>query len=118
MKRDVTVTLSLAVFAGVAVFNAVAPRGTPVGVAVALVLVPNLLAGLRGLVLWFQTLADACAPGGGERSRVGWIVGHFLLGPLASYPYYYLHRERAEAGGRGWARDDEELKQRANAGTL
>lgn len=117
MKRDITVTLSLVVLAVEYAAGFALRLPQPTWLVVLLVMVPQGLAGVRGFVLWFQTLADACRPGEGKPARTGWIVLHFLFGPLASYPYYYRHRAAA-GDDEGGALSDDELKRRANAGAL
>jgi len=46
---------------------------------------------IRLTVLYWQTLIHAIKEAPLD-NRVGWVVGHFLLGPIVSVPYYYLHR--------------------------
>lgn len=119
MKRDLTVTLSLAVFVAGRVVDWVAPLPQSERLMVECLWAIQTLACGRALVLWFQTFADACRPAGGKPVRSGWIALHFLFGPLASYPYYYLYRTRGgHALGEGGALSDEALKRQANQGTL
>lgn len=37
----------------------------------------------------------ACRPRDGKGARVGWIIGHFVSAPMASYIYYYDYHEGA-----------------------
>ena len=42
-------------------------------------------AGIRLFILFWQTLAHAV-----ERRSLGWVVSHFIFGPLASIVYYLV----------------------------
>lgn len=49
----------------------------------------GVAAALRLFILFWQTLVDAV-----QCRNVGWVIGHFLFGPVASIPYYLVTKER------------------------
>ncbi len=72
-----------------------------------------ILALLRLLVLWFQTLIDAARPKDQKDAKVGWIIAHVVFGPLASCTYYYLYVHFESP-----LRSEEDVKRSADEGKL
>ena len=50
-------------------------------------------AAIRLLALCWQTLAHAVRYANPD-ARMGWVIGHILLGPVISVPYYYKNKMR------------------------
>jgi hypothetical protein len=122
MRRDITVTISAIAFAYIWLFGLFTGKsgathyGSNPPLEFHLVFWPLLFATLRALILWFQTLIDAARPRDQKEARVGWIIGHVIFGPFASYPYYYLYR--VSAPGQSTIPSEDEIKRRANEGKL
>ncbi|MCH6258913.1 hypothetical protein MLD52_20320 [Puniceicoccaceae bacterium K14] len=92
MKRDITVTITFLSLA--AMFGYVFYTGKNIeydendGVLGIVLVATILMLSLRVMILWLQTLIHAVRKKG-EESRVGWLVAHVILGPFASFAYYY-----------------------------
>jgi hypothetical protein len=74
-----------------------------------------IVAGVRAVILWFQTFYDAVAPENQVRARVGWVFAHLFLGFVASYLYYFTVQWESKLSDE---ERDEDIKRRANEGTL
>lgn len=96
MKPDITITISASVIIAALIYgggevNNATFEGLP-RILFHLIAWPLVASIIRCMVLWFQTLIDAARPKDQKSPRSGWMIAHFVFGPLASYPYYYLHR--------------------------
>lgn len=54
-----------------------------------------MLGAIRATVLWFQTLAHAVKHVH-INQRFVVVLGHFFLGPIMAYGYYYISRRDAK----------------------
>ena len=124
MKRDITVSISLWILAGlwiaaVATGTGQLSYGSDAPLWFYVVFGLFILSLLRAVVLFFQTLIDSIRPRDQKNARIGWAVLHFFLGFIASYLYYYIHKPgRAERIRQKLADSEEDLKRRANEGSL
>lgn len=121
MKRDFTVTLALLIFVPYwlgRVFLDFTYYGLSNAPEEALSVLDFVifLAMLRIVVLWFQTLIHAMSHGETAAFRVSWLLLHLFLAPVATFSYYYT--SHLDFSQKGVDRAEEDLKRRANDGTL
>ena len=99
MKRDITVTISLVIFAitwGISWLLDMPQEITnddPLRFHVLFWVM--FVCAARGSVLWFQTLLHAVRSEPAER-RVGWILAHIFLTVFASCYYYFTVTQRTD----------------------
>ncbi|MCW1887377.1 hypothetical protein OKA04_21750 [Luteolibacter flavescens] len=52
-----------------------------------------MIAVMRAVVLWFQTISDITRTRGSRADpRYGWLICHFIFPLITPYLYYYFHR--------------------------
>jgi drug/metabolite transporter (DMT)-like permease len=94
MTRDITVIVSIALFAIAWVLGRFLDMPSHIKpedpVSFKILFVVMFCCAIRASVLWFQTLINAT-----RGAKVGWVIGHVVLGPIASYIYYFTTIENA-----------------------
>jgi hypothetical protein len=92
MKRDITVGISLALFAMtwlIAHFIHVPQQATmDIPIWFRLLRWIMFACSLRAIILWFETIIHSI-----KRGKVIWVFGHIIFGPIAAYIYYFDTKE-------------------------
>lgn len=99
MKRDPTVLISFLMIA-IPVISLILmgsdgqiDRDDPISVQILFWIA--FVGAIRAAVLWFQTLSHGLKHAKPE-NRTALALGHYFLGPLMSYAYYYTSRMNAK----------------------